>query len=701
VEGKQANKEIESAISAMIGMAGNAETSPLFRWAGHFGAIVLLLRKGEGDLHRVPEQIYKMENALGKALASYHHMKQKLPALFPDTANGPAGYDLQDVLHHLYTKADEQAAKNAAAAKATDFTTATNNFDKAVLDMIEEDHKYKVALQAHHTQEKTGGADVTDTRLHSVMAAISSFQQATQKLTQANKAIVEADKARHLASIRPEELKAAVEARQFFEDWAEQMQVDGQGIPDIVENHHSVVRYFQAVKSQFFYSVVAMMLKKQMDTLPLDKVEVLLEKGLGALQAAKQQPWASVVKELLTLKQPLVMAAEVITIDPTPLINTPVVNLKEAYFEEFKTKISSLITQINNERPQKQLVYDKLVQQYKQLEKRYLEETQPYDAYCYEGPEPDYIGRRNRYESPNTHRLLENTTQARNNYEQFLKSEEILAHLSQTILERFGNYSWHPSFTEDISSFELRWKSYVFHANNISSEGHSTTSQRVTEMSEQLFPLLDKIQREELDNIVITTNSSNPIQQIEKHQLPSKESPVLTLLKNAAEHLQDAYLGLPADQAEALKNAKTLLNLNNLFGFSVNFSEAQQAKLQQLTQGNAQYQQGLQNLRRQYAQQLEHALAVALDREPPAKAGQLYEALIEAFNTQVRKDVHHLEVQKNEVLQGKESAKMLSAEEYQTLLYKQQLMAQIPTLQQLHALVSDDLLPFANLNLPN
>jgi hypothetical protein len=226
-------------------------------------------------------------------------------------------------------------------------------------------------------------------------------------------------------------------------------------------------------------------------------------------------------------------------------------------------------------------------------------------------------------------------------------------------------------------------------------------------MSEQLEPLLEellreKMQRGELDNSsVITTNSQNAIQHTKTHSQLLEHSVVLQLLQNATEHLQDAYLGLAPEQATALKNAKTLLNLNNLFGLSENFTEAQKAKLEQLTEGNKQYQQGLQNLRMHYAQQLEQALAVALDREPPATPGDLYEALIEGFNTQVRQEAYQLEAKKNEAVLSGEATQRLSPAEYQALIYKQQLMAKIHTLQQLHALASEDLTAFVNLNLPS
>lgn len=696
-EGKQANKEIETAISAMLGMAGNAESSELFRWAGHFGAIVLLLRKGETDLHRVPEQIYKMETMLGKALTRYHYMKQKLPAMFPNTTNGAVGLDLQDVLHRLPSKADEQTAKNQVEHTATDYEKAFGDFGKAVNGLIEKEHKYVSTLQAHHSKEAKGDATAKTTGgigLHDVLGVIDSFNHAKDKLTEANNAIIAADNIRHLASIRPEELKAAVEARQFFEEWEEQMVVGGHEIPDIVENHHSVVRYFQAVKSQFFYSVVAMMLKKQMDTLPLDKVEVLLEKGLGALEASQQQPWQPVVKELLTLRQPLVMEAEVVKAETTPLF--PLVDVKEASFEQFKVKIQPLSDQIQKERPQTQLAYDNLAREYKQLEKQYLEETQPEPRHCIETG--DYLGMYDKYQSPATKQLLAKVRTELNNHAGLLNSQLELSEASQELLQKLGNYSWHPTFKAGLWEFVYAWNAYK---NQLALGNFPTTLQRVRELTEQLEPLLEKMLIEEADNSVITTNSQNTIQQTETHSQLLEHSVVLQLLKNATEHLQDAYLGLAPEQATALKNAKTLLNLNNLFGLSKNFTEAQKAKLEQLTEGNKQYQQGLQNLRMHYSQQLEQALAVALDREPPATPGELYEALIEGFNTQVRQEAYQLEAKKNEAVLSGEATQRLSPAEYQTLIYKKQLMAQIPTLQQLHALASEDLTAFVNLNLPS
>jgi hypothetical protein len=462
-EGRQANKEIETAISGMLGMAGNAESSDLFRWAGHFGAIVLLLRKGETDLHRVPEQIYKMETMLGKALTRYHYMKQKLPAMFPNTTNGAVGLDLQDVLHRLPSKADEQTAKNTVDHKATDYEKASDAFGKAMNVMIEKEHKYVSTLQAHHSKEAKGDATAKTTSgigLHDVLGVIDSFNHAKDKLTETNNAVINADNIQHLASIRPEELKAAVEVRQFFEEWEEQMVVGGNEIPDIVENHHSVVRYFQAVKSQFFYSVVAMMLKKQMDTLPLDKVEVLLEKGLGALEASQQQPWQPVVKELLTLKQPMMMEAEVVAIDPTPLINTSAVNVKEACFEEFKAKLPSLVVHIRQEYSQKRLLIDDLLVQHKQLQQQYLAEVKPYKEYCFEGPEPYFLGWRHKNESPATLKLLEEAENELTSYGAFLDAHLELERHSLTLLQKFDNDSWHPSFNDDILELLNAWNGY-------------------------------------------------------------------------------------------------------------------------------------------------------------------------------------------------------------------------------------------------
>jgi hypothetical protein len=171
---------------------------------------------------------------------------------------------------------------------------------------------------------------------------------------------------------------------------------------------------------------------------------------------------------------------------------------------------------------------------------------------------------------------------------------------------------------------------------------------------------------------------------------PEKRQVLLTVLQEVQAHLNDPYLGLSPNIVSGIENAKVLLSLEKQFGLKANFTEVQQKQLEPLKQQLTQYQQAVQNLKVQYAEQFEtRYLPGLLDSEPPAFVGQLYESLADWLNTEVRKEINTLERNIDAM------PEVATDSDYQALTFKKALLEQTATLNQLKGLVSENLTDFA------
>ena len=276
-EAKEAFTTVEKAIESFIDISEHPETSPMFRWVGDYGAALLSLKMGEVGLERLPHHLRVLDDKLTKGYEAYNHIQEQLPALLLDTANSfPFLTERQvtsfwpEEVEILHYGVEENKADATHEALVEQLKTA-----KAAFDVAKERY-YDVGNNA-----------LASTRLRWEVS--QQYRNAGQNFASANEAVVNFRHKQHLASvISPEQIQTAVQVRKYFGTTVEQwtnLNIHNTP-PRFYTNPENVNVLYHEVKRAFFFEAMFKMLQKQINTVPTEKIQQQLERGLQAIKTA-------------------------------------------------------------------------------------------------------------------------------------------------------------------------------------------------------------------------------------------------------------------------------------------------------------------------------------------------------------------------------------------------------------------------------